>query len=60
MGGAAGGMAGTGGEGGSMPPTLVPDFAIADVNPNSATSGQTISPRDYVGSVSAWYFGHST
>jgi hypothetical protein len=62
MGGAlvVGGMAGTGGQGGSMPPTIAPDFGIADVNPNSATSGQTISPRDYVGKVSAWYFGHST
>jgi len=24
------------------------------------TFGQTISPRDYTGQVSAWYFGHST
>jgi hypothetical protein len=56
---AQGGMAGTGGQGGSEP-TIAPDFAIADVNPNSATSGQLVSPRDHLGSVSAWYFGHST
>jgi len=30
------------------------------VNPNSATNGQPVSPRDYLMRVSAWYFGHST
>ena len=39
---------------------LAPDFSILDVNPNSATFDSTISPRDYLGRVSAWYFGHST
>lgn len=38
----------------------LPDFALVDVNPTSARSGQTISPRDYLDQVSAWYFGHST
>lgn len=38
----------------------VPGFALTDVNPNSATHDSTISPRDYLGDVSAWYFGHST
>ena len=38
----------------------VPDFGLLDVNPTSPTAGQVVSPRDYLGSVSAWYFGHST
>ena len=42
------------------PSGLVPDFSLPDVNPNSATFDSTLSPRDYVGNVSAWYFGHST
>lgn len=42
------------------PPERVPDFAIVDVNPNSATYGDTISPRLFLGKVSCWYFGHST
>ena len=37
-----------------------PDFALVDVNPTSTTHNQTVSPRDYVQQVSAWYFGHST
>lgn len=39
---------------------LEPDFSLTDANPNSATSGQMVSPRQYLGRVSAWYFGHST
>lgn len=38
----------------------VPDFSLADVNPTSATFEQSVSPRDYLQKVSAWYFGHST
>ncbi len=38
----------------------MPDFARMDVNSTSATSGQVISPRDYEGQVSGWYFGHAT
>jgi hypothetical protein len=38
----------------------VAEFSIQDVNPNSARSGEMVSPRDYLGSVSAWYFGHAT
>jgi hypothetical protein len=38
----------------------LPDFALVDQNPASATSGQEVSPRDYEGQISAWYFGHST
>ena len=37
-----------------------PDFALEDVNPTSATFEQMVSPRDHVGHVSAWFFGHST
>jgi hypothetical protein len=40
--------------------TAVPSFALTDVNPNSPTSGRTVLVRDFLGSVSAWYFGHST
>ena len=39
---------------------LAPDFALKDVNTNSATHDSTISPREYLGKVSAWYFGHAT
>jgi hypothetical protein len=41
-------------------PGQVPDFALVDVNPNSATYNQQVSPRDYLGQISAWYFGHAT
>jgi hypothetical protein len=36
------------------------DFHLQDVNPASARFGQSVSPRDYLSQVSAWYFGHST
>ncbi len=36
------------------------DFAAEDVNPASPRFGQMVSPRDHLGQVSAWYFGHST
>ncbi|MEZ5064146.1 MAG: hypothetical protein R3B81_05395 [bacterium] len=42
------------------PANPMPDFSIADVNPNSATNGEMVSPRDHLGDVSAWYFGHAT
>jgi hypothetical protein len=38
----------------------VADFGLMDVNPTSGTFGQTVSPRDYIGQVSGYYFGHST
>jgi hypothetical protein len=38
----------------------VPDFSIPDVNPTSARFREMVSPRDYLQSVSAWYFGHAT
>jgi hypothetical protein len=46
--------------GGPGPSGVVPDFALADVNPNSATTGQAVSPRSYLHQTSAWYFGHAT
>lgn len=43
-----------------LPDSAAAAFSLVDVNPNSATHLQRISPRHFVGSVSAWYFGHST
>ena len=37
-----------------------PEFSLPDVNATSITHGMTVSPRDYVGRVSGWYFGYST
>ncbi len=37
-----------------------PDFSLTDVNATSATSGESVSPRDYLQQVSGWYFGHAT
>jgi hypothetical protein len=41
-------------------PLAMPDFGLLDVNATSATFGQVVSPRDYLESVSGWYFGHAT
>ena len=49
--------AAVGGEGEASP---MPDFSLMDVNPNSPTKDQAVSPRDYLQQVSAWYFGHAT
>ena len=38
----------------------VVDFSEMDVNVTSPRSGEAVSPRDYLGKVSAWYFGHAT
>ncbi|MCO6458151.1 MAG: hypothetical protein J5I93_22835 [Pirellulaceae bacterium] len=45
------------GEGSGM---LVADFSLLDTNPTSPTHNQPVSPRDYLGQVSGWYFGHAT
>ena len=37
----------------------VPDFHLKDMNPNSVRYHSLVSPRDYLGTVSAWYFGHA-
>ena len=39
---------------------LVPDFSLVDVNTTSEKFEQQVSPRDYIGRVTAWYFGHAT
>jgi hypothetical protein len=39
---------------------IAPDFHLLDVNTASKSYGQSVSPRDYLGQVSAWYFGHAT
>ncbi len=41
-------------------PEAMPDFGLTDVNASSSTYDQTVSPRDYLASISAWYFGHAT
>jgi hypothetical protein len=38
----------------------VPDFSLVDVNPNSPTHGQSVSPRQSLNEVSAWYFAWAT
>ncbi|MDF1561685.1 MAG: hypothetical protein P1V51_01505 [Deltaproteobacteria bacterium] len=38
----------------------LPDFALEDVNPASASHGLSLGPSHLRGKVSAWYFGHST
>lgn len=38
----------------------LPDFSLTDVNSNSSRFGEAVSPRDYLGKISAWYFGHAT
>lgn len=42
------------------PADAMPDFCLVDVNPNTASSGRVVSPRDYLQKVSAWYFGYAT
>lgn len=39
---------------------VAPDFALSDENPNSASFGELISPRDHLEKVSGWYFFHAT
>ena len=50
--GAAVGLLMAEGESGPMP-----DFVLTDQNSTSATFQQQVSPRDYVGKISAWYLG---
>jgi hypothetical protein len=37
-------------------PTAVSNFALPNINPESETFGNTYSPRDFIHSVSGWYF----
>jgi hypothetical protein len=46
-------------EGEPVSPNAVPDFALVDVNPNSISHNTEVSPRDYRGQISAWYFTRS-
>jgi hypothetical protein len=38
----------------------MPAFSLVDVNPGSRTAMRMVSPRDYLGQVSAWFFGRAT
>lgn len=42
------------------PPQPMADFLLRDVNPNSPTFDLDVSPRQLLGSISAWYFGSAT
>lgn len=42
------------------PALPAPDWMLQDVNPESATHDQPVSPRDYLEKVSGWYFTHAT
>ncbi|MBU1698741.1 MAG: hypothetical protein KJ970_11175 [Candidatus Eisenbacteria bacterium] len=38
------------------PATMVPDFMLEDMHPDTPTSGTLVSPRDYLGKISVWGF----
>ncbi len=38
----------------------LPDFSLEDVSSTSASAGQRLSPRGYLGLASGWYFSHAT
>ena len=38
----------------------MPDWSLVDINPNSPSCSQAISPRDYLQKTSGWYFMHAT
>lgn len=40
--------------------SVVPDFSLFDVNPSSTSYTTKVSPRDYLGRVSAYYFTQVT
>jgi hypothetical protein len=44
----------------TLPENAAPDFSILDINPDSPRYDEMVSPRDYVGQISAYYFGHAT
>jgi hypothetical protein len=39
---------------------LPPYFELEDLNPTSPTFGAIVTPRDHIGGISGWYFGHAT
>ena len=49
-----------GGSSGSNDSNAQAEFLLPDVNPTSQTYNTNVSPRDYEGGVSAWYFGAAT
>ncbi len=51
---------GGGGGGDAPPPVALADFALFDDNPASVTAGTLVSPRDFLGAASSWYFTRST
>ena len=38
----------------------LPGFSLTDVNANSSRYHEAVAPREYLGQISDWYFGHST
>ena len=49
----------------NQPPSVpsdptVPDFTLRNLNANSPTFNQDVSPRQLEGQISAWYFGSAT
>ena len=38
---------------------LAPDFQLVDKNPKSKSHDKSVSPRDYLGLVPAFYFTHA-
>lgn len=42
------------------PAEPAPDWALEDVNPNSASYQQQVARSGYAGKVSGWYFAHAT
>lgn len=51
---------GPSGSTGASGASALADFSLPDVNPTSPTFNASVSPRDHLGKVSAWYFGHAT
>lgn len=39
---------------------MVSDFSLLDVNESSSSYNRSVSPRDYLHQVSAWYFGQAS
>ena len=58
---ACGGGGGSDSSGSTDPQTwtLAPDFSLLDVNPTSSTHNQLVSPGDFIGKITAWYFGNA-
>ena len=42
------------------PTGALPAFCLFDANPTSPTGDDAVSPRDYLESVSGWYFATAT